>query len=71
MRARLATLLALGALGILLALAGCGGGGDDPADGPSQSQDPIRLGTKNFTEQFSGSSEPLARSTTPRQPVVS
>ncbi len=52
MRARLATLLALGALGILLALAGCGGGGDDPADGPSQSQDPIRLGTKNFTEQY-------------------
>jgi osmoprotectant transport system substrate-binding protein len=52
MRARLATLLALGALGIVLALAGCGGGGDDPADGPAQSQDPIRLGTKNFTEQY-------------------
>ena len=52
MRARLATLLALGALGIRLALAGCGGGGDDPAEGPSQSQDPIRLGTKNFTEQY-------------------
>jgi osmoprotectant transport system substrate-binding protein len=52
MRARLAILLALGALGILLALAGCGGGGDDPAEGPSQSQDPIRPGTKNFTEQY-------------------
>jgi osmoprotectant transport system substrate-binding protein len=55
MRARLATLLALGAVGILLALAlalaGCGGG-DDPPDGPSQSPDPVRLGTKNFTEQY-------------------
>jgi osmoprotectant transport system substrate-binding protein len=52
MRARLATLLALGAVGILLALAGCGGGGDDSPDGPSQSPDPVRLGTKNFTEQY-------------------
>ena len=36
----------------LLALAGCGGGGDDPPTGPSQSRGPIRLGTKNFTEQY-------------------
>jgi osmoprotectant transport system substrate-binding protein len=49
MRARLATLLALG---VLLALAGCGGGSADPPKGPSQSADPIRLGTKNFTEQY-------------------
>jgi osmoprotectant transport system substrate-binding protein len=52
MRARLATLLALGAVGILLALAGCGGGGDESPDGSSQSPDPVRLGTKNFTEQY-------------------
>jgi osmoprotectant transport system substrate-binding protein len=49
MRARLATLLALG---VLLALAGCGGGGADPPKDPAQSADPIRLGTKNFTEQY-------------------
>jgi len=49
MRARLATLLALG---VLLALAGCGGGSADPPKGPAQSADAIRLGTKNFTEQY-------------------
>ena len=49
MRARLATLLALG---VLLALAGCGGGSADPQKNPAQGADPIRLGTKNFTEQY-------------------
>jgi osmoprotectant transport system substrate-binding protein len=49
MRARLATLLALG---VLLALAGCGGGSADPPTSPAQGADPIRLGTKNFTEQY-------------------
>ena len=49
MRARLATLLALG---VLLALAGCGGGSADPPKNPAQGADPIRLGTKNFTEQY-------------------
>jgi osmoprotectant transport system substrate-binding protein len=52
MRARLATFLALGALGVVLALAGCGGGGDDERDRPAKTPDPIRLGTKNFTEQY-------------------
>ena len=49
MRARLATLLALG---VLLALAGCGGGSADPPKDPAQGAEPIRLGTKNFTEQY-------------------
>jgi osmoprotectant transport system substrate-binding protein len=49
MRARLATLLALG---VLLVLAGCGGGSADPPKNPAQGADPIRLGTKNFTEQY-------------------
>jgi osmoprotectant transport system substrate-binding protein len=52
MRVRLATFLALGALGVVLALAGCGGGGDDERDRPAKTPDPIRLGTKNFTEQY-------------------
>jgi osmoprotectant transport system substrate-binding protein len=49
MRARLATLLTLG---VLIALAGCGGGSADPPKDPAQGAEPIRLGTKNFTEQY-------------------
>ena len=52
MRARLATLAALVAAALLLALAGCGGDDSDSGDGPAQQRAPIRLGTKNFTEQY-------------------
>ncbi len=31
---------------------GCGGGGARPAGRPGAGADPIRLGTKNFTEQY-------------------
>ena len=62
MRARLATLLALGALGILLALAGCGGGGDDPAEGPV-----ARARTRSgWARRTSPSSTSWARSTPSR-----
>jgi osmoprotectant transport system substrate-binding protein len=49
MRARLATLLALG---VLLALAGCGGGSADPPTSPKAELPTITIGTKNFTEQY-------------------
>jgi osmoprotectant transport system substrate-binding protein len=52
MRTRTFFWAALVATALLLALAGCGGGDDgESGDRPAQ-KDPIRLGTKNFTEQY-------------------
>src|SRR3954470_13753752 len=47
-------LLALAAVLALLAAAGCGSSGDDGTDtsATSRSATPIRIGTKNFTEQY-------------------
>jgi osmoprotectant transport system substrate-binding protein len=48
---RLAALAVLTAL--TLALGACGGGDSDPSsDAPEPAKTPIRIGTKNFTEQF-------------------
>jgi osmoprotectant transport system substrate-binding protein len=47
--------LAACAIALVLALAGCGGGGDDggtPASDASREAPTLRIGTKNFTEQF-------------------
>ncbi len=52
MRARLPSLAALVVAAAALMLAGCGGSGDKQTDRPAQTQTPIRLGTKNFTEQY-------------------
>jgi osmoprotectant transport system substrate-binding protein len=52
MRARLLSLAALVAAAALLVLAGCGGSGDTETDRPARTATPIRLGTKNFTEQY-------------------
>ena len=53
MRTRAPVLAALVAASLLLVLAGCGGGGDaQTSDRPAQGPAPIRLGTKNFTEQY-------------------
>jgi osmoprotectant transport system substrate-binding protein len=52
MRARLLSLAALVAAAALLVLAGCGGSGDTQTDRPARTATPIRLGTKNFTEQY-------------------
>jgi len=52
MRARLLSLAALVAAAALLTLAGCGGSGDTETDRPARTATPIRLGTKNFTEQY-------------------
>jgi osmoprotectant transport system substrate-binding protein len=43
---------ALVAAALLLALGGCGGGGGKEGEGATRAPDPIRLGTKNFTEQY-------------------
>jgi osmoprotectant transport system substrate-binding protein len=56
MTSRIRSVLALGALAVLLATTGCGGG--DGGSGPSATTPrkpagpTIRLGTKNFTEQY-------------------
>jgi osmoprotectant transport system substrate-binding protein len=52
MRIRLLGVAALAAVTALLVLAGCGGSDDDPPDRPARTPAPIRLGTKNFTEQY-------------------
>jgi osmoprotectant transport system substrate-binding protein len=48
MRGRLLSIAAVA----LLVLAGCGGSGDKEPAREAQTQTPIRLGTKNFTEQY-------------------
>jgi osmoprotectant transport system substrate-binding protein len=53
MRVRAKSSAALVAVAMLLALAGCGGDDDDSAgERPAASAAAIRLGTKNFTEQY-------------------
>jgi osmoprotectant transport system substrate-binding protein len=53
MRSRITRLAALAGVAALLVFAGCGGGDDSSApEEPAQQRAPIRLGTKNFTEQY-------------------
>ncbi len=54
MSRRIARIAALVAAAVLLALAGCGGDDDggDGTDAAAQQGQPVRLGTKNFTEQY-------------------
>jgi osmoprotectant transport system substrate-binding protein len=52
MSRRIASFAALLAVALLIVLAGCGGGDDDPGEREPQGPAPIRLGTKNFTEQY-------------------
>jgi osmoprotectant transport system substrate-binding protein len=52
MRSRIALLAALVGVAALLVLAGCGGDDKPAADTPAEKPAAIRLGTKNFTEQY-------------------
>jgi osmoprotectant transport system substrate-binding protein len=47
---RLAAIVA--AVAVAVAVAGCGGGDDRPATSPRSDRPTLRIGTKNFTEQF-------------------